>query len=287
MGGMHMKHSLGIFLIGAGIGIFAGALLYHHEMDKPVGEIEEYIPKYGENSEAEEEDSIDSNDCQDNNLASEQESDSRDANHSEFGSSDGDILNFYKRYEKANKTEVNNVNYSKHPKVNYSKMFTSNTKVDSDSKEMSDILHEISSRGDTKDSFSEYADHTEDDYLFDDYDPEKDLHEQYKLEKTEDGFEIFLDDNPQDFVTLYFYNEDHILCDDQEELIPNPEEVVGLVALSRLIEGGPGCQNDVIFVHNSDSCVNYEVVLDAGSYKETVAGIFDSTRERAQRPRIN
>lgn len=282
-----MKSGLGFFLIGAGIGIFAGALLYHHEMDKPIGEIEEYIPKHGEDSENETEDSNSSSDCKDRDISSEQESDSGDADHSEFHSSESDILNFYKNYERSNDDQVKNETFTKRKQTNYSKMFTSNTKIDASSKDMSDILHEISSRGDTKDSFSEYADHTEDDYLFDDYDPEKDLHEQYKLEKTEDGFEIFLDDNPQDFVTLYFYNEDHILCDDQEELIPNPEEVVGLVALSRLIEGGPGCQNDVIFVHNSDSCVNYEVVLDAGSYKETVAGIFDSTRERALRPRNN
>ncbi len=282
-----MKSGLGFFLIGTGIGIFAGALFYHHEMDKPIGEIEEYVPQHGEDSENETEDSNSSSDCQDRDISSEQESDSRDANHSEFHSSESDILDFYKNYERSTDDKVNDASIEKRKRTNYSKMFTSNTKVDASSKDMSDILHEISSRGDTKDSFSEYADHTEDDYLYDDYDPEKDLHEQYKLEKTEDGFEIFLDDNPQDFVTLYFYNEDHILCDDQEELIPNPEEVVGLVALSRLIEGGPGCQNDVIFVHNSDSCVNYEVVLDAGSYKETVAGIFDSTRERAQRPRIN
>ena len=282
-----MKSGLGFFLIGTGIGIFAGALFYHHEMDKPIGEIEEYVPQHGEDSENETEDSNSSSDYQDRDISSEQESDSGDANHSEFHSSESNILDFYKNYERSTDDKVNDASIEKRKRTNYSKMFTSNTKVDASSKDMSDILHEISSRGDTKDSFSEYADHTEDDYLYDDYDPEKDLHEQYKLEKTEDGFEIFLDDNPQDFVTLYFYNEDHILCDDQEELIPNPEEVVGLVALSRLIEGGPGCQNDVIFVHNSDSCVNYEVVLDAGSYKETVAGIFDSTRERTQRPRIN
>ena len=282
-----MKSGLGFFLIGAGIGIFAGAVFYHHEMDKPIGEIEEYIPKHEEDSETEAKDSDSYSDSKDRDISAKQESDSGDADHSEFHSSESDILNFYKDYERSNESNVTSITSYKRKPTNYNKMFTSNTKVDASSKDMNDILHEISSRGDTKDSFSEYADHTEDDYLFDDYDPEKDLHEQYKLEKTEDGFEIFLDDNPQDFVTLYFYNEDHILCDDQEELIPNPEEVVGLVALSRLIEGGPGCQNDVIFVHNSDSCVNYEVVLDAGSYKETVAGIFDSTRERAQRPRIN
>lgn len=277
----------GFFLIGTGVGIFVSTLWYQHELDKPIGEIEEYIPKNENDSETEAEDSDNSNNSQDDDISSERESDSGDAAHSEFDSGESDILNFYKRYEKTNKDKVvNELPNTQHTKIRYNKMFESNVNVDTSSKDVTDILHEVSSRGRTHDSFSEYTDHTEDDYLFDDYDPEKDLHEEYKLEKTSDGFEIFLDDNPQDFATLIFYNEDHILCDDQDQIIPNPEEVVGMVALSRLIEGGPGAQNDVIFVHNAKSCVNYEVVLDAGSYKETVAGIFDSTRERTKRPKI-
>jgi hypothetical protein len=102
------------------------------------------------------------------------------------------------------------------------------------------------------------------------------LHDEFTLERVEENIEIFLDDNPQDFITMIFYEGDNTLCDDGEQIVPNAEEVVGTVALSRLIEGGPGAENGVIFVHNLQTSLNYEVVLDAGAYQETVTGQFES-----------
>ena len=105
---------------------------------------------------------------------------------------------------------------------------------------------------------------------------DSDLHDEFTLERVEENIEIFLDDNPQDFITMIFYEGDNTLCDDGEQIVPNAEEVIGLAALSRLIEGGPGAENGVIFVHNLKTSLNYEVVLDAGSYRDTVIGQFES-----------
>jgi hypothetical protein len=164
-----------------------------------------------------------------------------------------------------------------------------NTKLDEDDREMTDILHEVSSHTDSQDSYSKYADISDDCPSDDDYDQypetETDIHDQYNLERVEESIEIYLDDNPQDFVTLIFYEGDSTLCDDGEQIIPNKEDVVGEVALTRLTEGGPGADNGIIFVHNLKTGIDYEVVLDAGSYSQTVIGQFeDHLHNNSSRP---
>lgn len=107
------------------------------------------------------------------------------------------------------------------------------------------------------------------------------LEEDLITDRVEENFEVLLgDSHPNDYDTLIFYQEDYTLCDDREQLIPNPENVVGEVALTRLIEGGPGAENGTIFVRNLLTMITYEVVLDAGSYSETVLGIFEDRLSR-------
>ena len=106
----------------------------------------------------------------------------------------------------------------------------------------------------------------------DDYDYDLDL----PRERVEPHIEIFADENPQDFVSLVYYAEDNSLTDDREQLIPNASEVVGDVALERLVQGGPGVMNNIIYVRNVKTHINYEVSLINGAYSETVLGIFDS-----------
>jgi hypothetical protein len=106
----------------------------------------------------------------------------------------------------------------------------------------------------------------------DDYDYDLEL----PREKVEPNIEIFTNENPQDFVTLTYYAGDKSLVDDREQLIPNASEVVGNVALERLIFGGSGVYHGTIYVRNTKSHINYEVILDMSKYSETILGIIDS-----------
>jgi len=235
--------------------------------------------------------------------------DSGEETHQEFQSNQAQILDYYKsseghiQNEGRRKQAANSSKRSKRRKdfdkmreegnanlgTRYSKMFGSNN-LDSE-QEVTDILHAVSSKTDTKDSYSRYErkarqmDEWEDDSPSDDsvdeYPPgEIDIHDEYTLERVEDNIEIYLDDSPNDFTTLVWYQGDETLCDDGEQIIPNPEDVVGEVAIERLLEGGPGADDGIIFVHNLKTSIDYELVLDMGCYSETVLGIFDERQSR-------
>ena len=170
----------------------------------------------------------------------------------------------------------------------YSKMFGASSMKDE--QEMTDILHAVSSKTDTKDSYSRYEkraqqidelDDSPSDDSVDEYPAGSiDIHDEYTLERVEKHIEIYIDDNPNDFVTLVWYQGDETLCDDGEQIIPNPEDVVGEVAIERLVEGGLGADDGVIFVHNLKTDIDYEIVLDMGCYSETVLGMFDERQSR-------
>lgn len=237
------------------------------------------------------------------------ECDSGEEIHQEFQSNQAQVLDYYKsseRYFSNSGRRKKKSESSKHSKrrkefdkmreegntnlgTRYSKMFGSDGMTDE--QEMTDILHAVSSKTDTKDSYSRYErkarqmDEWEDDGPSDDSvdeypSGEVDIHDEYTLERVEDHIEIYLDDNPNDFATLVWYQGDQTLCDDGEQIIPNPEDIVGEVAINRLLEGGPGADDGVIFVHNLKTCVDYELVLDMGSYSETVLGMFDERQSR-------
>jgi len=229
--------------------------------------------------------------------------------HQEFQSNQAQILDYYRSSEKhisdkkRGKRTPNSEKVSKRRKefdkmreegnsnlgTRYSKMFGSENSMQNE-QEMTDILHAVSSKTDTKDSYSRYErkarqmdewDDGPSDDSVDEYPPgEIDIHDEYTLERVEDHIEIYLDDNPNDFTTLVWYQGDETLCDDGEQIIPNPEDVVGEVAIERLVEGGPGADDGVIFVHNLKTCIDYELVLDMGCYSETVLGMFDERQSR-------
>lgn len=306
----------GYLVMGTGIGLFASSYILAYEFRKPIGEIEEFISE-DENDISNDSGSIpetekgisgmdkfgsekDISEGRDsaNQRRAEGGTDGREEDHKEFSANQTEILDYYRSNERYSGKPKNSQRkeYSKRRKefdkmreegnanltTRYSKMYNSvNDESSKDDREMTDILHEVSSHTDSQDSYSKYANDISDDYPSDDdYDQysevETDIHDQYNLERVEENIEIYLDDNPQDFVTLIFYEGDLTLCDDGEQIIPDKEDVVGEVALTRLIEGGPGAENGIIFVRNLKTCIDYEVVLDAGSYSETVTGQFES-----------
>ena len=292
---------VGYILIGMGIGIFGASVAYARELDKPVGEIEEYIPledrdnDISTDSETNETDPEDSSSSEGNDISQKEldrlekirryreitEGRSRrdnrsgrdgSANYGEFQTDQSDVLNFYHNPTRHTEGQVDEKSFEGHGERPQRKG-NEKAKGRRYSQMYKDSMTGAGEYREPVDS-SAISDHPYDDY--DEYEPEVDLHELYNLEDIEPGFEVFLDDNPQDFVTVIFYEGDTTLCDDGEQIIPNPEEVVGFAALERLIHGGPGAENNVIFVHNKKTHINYEVVLDAGMYQDTVLGLFES-----------
>ena len=310
----------GWFLVGLGVGAFGATMLMKKELEKPIGEMEEYIPlEDREGFEDFEDDSESSSDRDSHNGVRSRNSDDsqkdistqgnnrerigrghgrgelesgrhndREEKHTEFSSNKDEVLNYYRSFSK-NATRPQSGPESDQrrrefkerrgeateSKTRYSRMYQD--------EDIEKALHVENSHRRSRNSYEPIKDESyfegdspsDDDYSVSPvYD--SDLHDEFTLERVEENIEIFLDDNPQDFITVIFYEGDNTLCDDGEQIIPNPEEVVGLAALSRLIEGGPGAENGVIFVHNLKTSLNYEVVLDAGSYQDTVIGQFES-----------
>lgn len=308
---------IGWFLVGLGVGAFGATMLMKRELEKPIGEIEEYIPL--EDREGFEDGSEDGSDRDSNSRVRSRNSEDdqkdistrggnrehiergrstrelesgryndREEKHTEFSSNKDEVLNYYRsssknatrpqggseedqrrREFKERRGEANG------RETRYSRMYKD--------KDIEKALRVENSHRRSRNSYEPIDDksYSEDDSPSDDdytvspiYD--SDLHDEFTLERVEENIEIFLDDNPQDFITMIFYEGDNTLCDDGEQIVPNADEVIGLVALSRLIEGGPGAENGVIFVHNLKTSLNYEVVLDAGSYQDTVIGRFES-----------
>lgn len=339
----------GCFLIGLGVGIFGTTLVMKKELDKPIGEFEEYIPlkdrkdsknsndisKNGDEVEGNRKGGEDghSNRSKDSGRLQNYQKDiskrgdesgrnrrelgrdersghgernDRKESHAEFSSNQAEVLDYYRSASQNATRPENGLVKDKRRKefderrgdgpgnqtTRYSRMYQNEV--------VEEALHAANSQRGSRDSYEigrsdsgrgvvmgsdsgineSYYDESGDDLVDEDYivSPvyEEDPHGKFVMERVEDNIEIYLDDNPQDFVTMIFYEGDNTLCDDGEQIVPNAEEVIGLAALSRLIEGGPGAENGVIFVHNLKTSLNYEVVLDAGSYQDTVMGRFES-----------
>lgn len=258
---MKNLEKIGYILIGAGLGGLIATAIYERELNKPVGEVEEYIPKeYG-----------DSNISEDGvGVGVKVEEDT------EFSDSYTVLSNIYSSSssdpEKARREEFDRRRaQGRNQKTLYHKMY----KSASDETEIEDIYADIKEFADD-DEIEHGGDIPNDDEPYEE-DVES-LDNELVRERVENNFEIYLGENPQDFITLIFYQGDTTMTDDQEQLVPNPEDVVGNVAISRLIEGGPGAEEGVIYVRNLKTMINYEIVLDAGSYRDTVLGIFNSRR---------
>lgn len=82
--------------------------------------------------------------------------------------------------------------------------------------------------------------------------------------------EEFSDGMPHfDKVGLYFYSIDGVLCDDDESLIHNIDEVVGDDAIEDLDT------DSVAYVRNERLAIDYEITRLNASYQQSVLGIID------------
>jgi len=251
---------VGYLLIGFSGGLAAASLLYDAESRRAVGDIEEYVPlKDRKDSDEKDEEVVcdiikDVRDEANNEISINKRID--DFVDKKRNNIDDKISELTERARE--RRDENSV-------VNYSSMYASRegrNEIDKNvMKEIEDIIEDVRDEVVEAPSDDDVEDIRDDDLV---------------RERVEEWMEVYLDENPQDFITLIFYEEDETLCDDREQLISNPEEVVGEVALDRLVSGGPGAENGTIFVRNLKTMLNYEVVLDSGAYSETVLGIFES-----------
>ena len=250
---------IGYLLVGAGIGVLASTLVFERELSKPVGEVEEFVSSY---------DAVPDEEVDEENDTPEdafREKSSLDGNGSVFERyiskgldkgdlNESDVVMERRRDRKNRKTDYTAFHKENGRKMPKSEMeFRMNEAVEEEpASPPDDIPEEEPWMGDSG----------------------------LVTDRVEENFEVYLDDHPQDYVTLFFYLGDYTMCDDREQLVPNPENIVGEVAINRLIEGGPGAEDGVIFVRNLMTMLNYEVVLDNGSYSETVLGIFEGNLDK-------
>lgn len=69
-----------------------------------------------------------------------------------------------------------------------------------------------------------------------------------------------------DKVSLYFYKYDHVVCNENEELLDDIENTIGIDAIDLCI------RNRVTWIRNEPLAIDYEICSVNGSYAETVVG---------------
>lgn len=76
--------------------------------------------------------------------------------------------------------------------------------------------------------------------------------------------------------TIYYYEDDDVLADENEEVIIDVDSIVGGEALTSFGEGSE--DSEVVYVRNDRLQIDYEIIRLSKSYKETVLGFTDEER---------
>lgn len=97
--------------------------------------------------------------------------------------------------------------------------------------------------------------------------PPEDEPEEEIFTVSEEEMEAY--DNFED-ISLTYYAEDDILCDDQDQVIEDPEAVIGDVLTKFGLKSG---YPDTVFVINKRVRAIFEVLMVEGSYQEIVLGV--------------
>lgn len=97
--------------------------------------------------------------------------------------------------------------------------------------------------------------------------PSEDEPEEEIFTVTEEEMETY--DNFED-IDLTYYAEDDILCDDQEQVIEDPEAIIGDALTKFGVKSG---YPDTVYVINKRVRAIFEVLMVEGSYQEIVLGM--------------
>lgn len=74
--------------------------------------------------------------------------------------------------------------------------------------------------------------------------------------------------------TLEYYAEDKVLCEAHDEVIENPEDIVGH-EFDKLFDGVLSEDENVVYIHNPRLHVDYEIIKIDSSYEKDVLGATD------------
>lgn len=81
----------------------------------------------------------------------------------------------------------------------------------------------------------------------------------------------FMEDRDEyDKTTITYFEDDDVLCDEREEVIPNVEYTVGNDALTKF--GELSEDKNIVYVRNERTSTDFEIVRDRRSYAEVVLG---------------
>lgn len=97
--------------------------------------------------------------------------------------------------------------------------------------------------------------------------PSEDEPEEEIFTVSEEEMETY--DNFED-ISLTYYAEDDILCDDQEQVIEDPEAIIGDALTKFGVKSG---YPDTVYVINKRVRAIFEVLMVEGSYQEIVLGM--------------
>lgn len=93
--------------------------------------------------------------------------------------------------------------------------------------------------------------------------------------------EFMQDRDEYDKVTVSYFEDDDVLCDEREEVIPNVEATVGSDALTKF--GELSEDSKIVYVRNERIKTDFEVLRDPGSYSEIVLGFKEESGVRKMR----
>jgi len=75
-----------------------------------------------------------------------------------------------------------------------------------------------------------------------------------------------------DKIYLHWYDGDGVLCDDQDQIIPLADEIIGLDNMNRF---GEGEDSMILHIRNEKQRADYEVEKNDSTYSEVVMGIVE------------
>lgn len=98
--------------------------------------------------------------------------------------------------------------------------------------------------------------------------------------RNDDPYIITIDDynttnSHYDKITVTYYSEDDVLADENEEIISDPNSIIGEDALLNFGEGSDDA--DIVYVRNEKIAVDYEVIRVYKSYSRDILGIDDES----------
>lgn len=98
----------------------------------------------------------------------------------------------------------------------------------------------------------------------------------------------YFEDDDDDYgrITITYWEEDDILADEREQMIPDIEALVGHDNLKHFGKGSD--DENIVYVRNDKIKANFEIIKDPRSYSEVVLGIskWDSRDQTDSSPKI-